>query len=46
MEIRNVCRKCARETTWKVYGPSKVGEGNEVIQLSRILRKLSCVVDE
>lgn len=29
-----------------MHGPSKVGEGNEVIQLSRILRKLSCEVDE
>jgi hypothetical protein len=28
-----------------VHGLSKVGEGNEVIKLSRILRKLSCEVD-
>jgi hypothetical protein len=29
---------------WKVHGTSKVGEGNEVIKLSRIIRKLSCEV--
>jgi hypothetical protein len=31
--------------SWKVHAPSKVGEGNEVIKLSRILRKQSCEVD-